>query len=70
MNMHLRMNKGDLVSYHEPPSKAMYGANSNNFEWAQRDTVVNITYLYAIAGRGPWFWGRRSQSPEPNLVHS
>ena len=38
--MHLRMK----VSYHEPPSKAMYGANSSNFEWNQRDTVLNITY--------------------------
>lgn len=63
MNMHLRMNKGDLVSYHEPPSKAMYGANSNNFEWAQRDTVVNMTYLYAIAGRGSLVLGKKVTVP-------
>lgn len=61
--MHLRMNKGDLVSYHEPPSKAMYGANSNNSEWAQRDTVVNMTYLYAIAGRGSLVLGKKVTVP-------
>ena len=108
MNMHLRMNKGDVVSYHwrrqwqptpvflpgeswgrrslvgcrlwvaqswtrrdlaaaaavsyhEPPSKAMYGANSSNFKWAQRDSLKHNTPS-AIAGRGPRF-GEEGHSP-------
>lgn len=62
------MNKGDLVSYHEPPSKAMNGTHRNSSEWAQRDTVLNGTYPALWHGGVLGLGGRRSWSPEPNLV--
>lgn len=36
--------------------------------WARRDAVLNVSST--ASRRGPWFGGRRSWSPEPNLLHS